>query len=86
MSRLGIANNTFYHLACRVRDTGATFIAGPTATTPFRSMRSIKQGCPLSPALLSILLVGLHHLLDHQATPTHILVVASTPFPTFLCR
>ena len=83
MSRLGVADNAFYRLACRVRDAGATFVTGPTTTTPFRTTRGIKQGCPLSPALFSILLAGLHRLLDRQATPSHVPVVAGTPFPAF---
>ena len=83
MSRLGVADNAFYRLACHVRDAGATFVTGPSTTTPFRTTRGIKQGCPLSPALFSILLAGLHHLLDRQATPLHVPVVAGTSFPAF---
>ena len=84
MSCLGVADNVFYHLACHVRDPGATFVMGPTATTPFRTMCGINQGCPLSPVLFSILLAGLHHLLDHQATLTHVPVIAGTTFPAIL--
>ena len=61
MHHFGIGRTSFYCLAQRIRDHGQTYITTRSFTTaPFTTTHGIKQGCPLSPALFSILLSGFH--------------------------
>ena len=81
MTRMGVADTAFYHLYTHLRDAGTTYITGPTSLSPpFHTTRSIKQGCPLSLALFTLLLSGMHHYLELHTSRTD---VPSTPVATF---
>ena len=81
MTRMGVADTAFYRLYTHVRDAGTTYITGPTSLSPpFHTTRGIKQGCPLSPALFTLLLSGMHRYLELHTSPTD---VPSTPVATF---
>ena len=83
MRHLGIADTPFYRLAQHVCDDGWTYLTTPDAPTPaFQTSRGIKQGCPLSPALFSILLSGLLRHLKAHPHP-HIPHTATSTFPVF---
>ena len=81
MTHMGVADTAFYRLYTNVHDVGTTYITGPTSLSPpFHTTRGIKQGCPLSPALFTLLLSGMHRYLELHTSPAD---VPSTPVATF---
>ena len=83
MRHLSIVDTPFYRLAQRVRNNSWTYLTTPDAPTPaFQTTRGIKQGCPLSPALFSILLSGLHRQLEAHPHPD-VPHTATSTFPAF---
>ena len=73
ITRMGVADTAFYRLYTHVCNAGTTYITSSTSLSPpFHTTCSIKQGCPLSLALFTLLLSGMCHYLECYCPTTDI--------------
>ncbi len=70
LSHIGVTENGFYKLLTQAMQEGETaVVTGAGITSTFLTQRGIKQGCPASPLLFMLLLVGLQRRLCRLQLP-----------------
>lgn len=63
--QVGLGGNAFFKLICQAMHKGAVSVTGATTLgEAFLTSRGIRQGCPASPILFCLILMGLQRRLQ----------------------